>query len=176
MTVQIYSLQHLVATQGIEKVSSLLSTFECSADPELETFLRKTALRYEFKDISRTYVAVDAENNEVRGYFTLAMKCLAVDDARSVPDKIYEAMNVNRNIAQAYLIGQLARANRTEKGFGKAMISHALRIFTRGKDMFGCHLVRLDCKDELVDYYGSCGFTDIGKNRDGTLNQMVQII
>jgi len=176
MTVQTYSLQHLITTQGVEKTSSLLSTFKCSADKELETFLKKVALKYEFKDISRTYVAVDTENNEIKGYFTLAMKCLAVDDARSVPDDIYEAMNVNRNIAQAYLIGQLARADGTEKGFGKAMIVHALQIFAKGKDMFGCHLVRLDCKDELVYYYGSCGFTNIGKNRDGTLNQMVQII
>ena len=170
------SLQSLIATQGVEKLSSYLSTFKCSADPELEVFLKNVALRHETKDVSRTYIAVNPENKEIRGYFTLAMKCLALDEPKTIPDKIYEAMNLNRNIAQAYLIGQLAKADNVEKGFGKAMIFHALQIFARGKDMFGCHLVRLDCRDELVDYYESCGFTDIGKNRDRTLNQMVQII
>jgi predicted GNAT family N-acyltransferase len=144
--------------------------YECST-------IQSHRLRHEFEDISRTYVAVNTENNEIKGYFTLAMKCLAVDEPRIIPDSIYESMNMNnRNIAQAYLIGQLARADDTEKEFEKAMISHALEIFTKGKGMFGCRLVRLDCTDELTDYYGSHGFTHIGKNRDKTLNQMVLII
>lgn len=176
MTVQVYGLQYLVDSQGAEKVSSLLSTFKCSADPELEVFLRKIAPKHEAKDISRTYVAVDTEKSKIKGYFTLAMKCLALDEPKAIPDKIYEAMNANRNIAQAYLIGQLAKADGVEKGFGKMMISLALEIFARGRNMFGCHLVRLDCKDELLEYYESCGFFNIGKNRNGTLNQMIQII
>ena len=176
MTVVIEGLRNLIAMHGVKKVSSFVSTFRCSADKDLETFLRDTALRHETKDISRTYIAFDTENSEIKGYFTLAMKCLAVDEPKSIPDKIYEGMNVNRNIAQAYLIGQLAKADDTEKGFGRTMIFRALEMFMRGKDMFGCHLVRLDCKDELKDYYESCGFTNIGRNRDGTLNQMVQIV
>ncbi|MDR2698558.1 MAG: GNAT family N-acetyltransferase [Candidatus Methanoplasma sp.] len=85
-------------------------------------------------------------------------------------------MNVNHGVAQAYLLGQLAKADGAERGFGRMMIEHALDAFSKGNEMFGCRVVRLDCKDHLKGYYESYGFTVTGKNHNGTLNQMVTII
>ena len=39
-----------------------------------------------------------------------------------------------------------------------------------------CHLIRLDCEDELVSYYERHGFEIIGKNQDDDLNQMIAVI
>jgi len=77
---------------------------------------------------------------------------------------------------QAYLVGQLAKCDGAEKGFGKMMIEYALAMFTLVKSYIGCRLVRLDCHDHLVSYYESLGFRHIGKNTDGVLNQMVIFI
>jgi len=154
------------------KVTALLSTFKCTREEDSEKFLLKNAWRHESKSISRTYLKVDTDENKVLGYFTLAMKCLSVE-VSELDQSLSEPMNINNGIAQAYLIGQLAKADGAGSGFGKRMMDDALRTIREGKRMFGCNLVRLDCKDELIKYYESCGFTLIGKNKTKTLNQMV---
>jgi len=85
-------------------------------------------------------------------------------------------MNVDRGVARSWLLGQLAKADGTEKGFGRMMINHAFSFFSDGNEMFGCRVVRLDARDKLIGYYESCGFEPIGKNHNGTLNQMIAII
>jgi len=114
--------------------------------------------------------------DKVKGFFTLAIKCLYVEEHYSIPKDIFEQMNVDHDVAQAYLLGQLAKADGVEKGFGKIMIKQALSTFSIGKEMFGCRVVRLDCKDSMIEYYESCGFSFIRKNSDKQLNQMVAII
>jgi hypothetical protein len=149
----------------------LLSTFKCSRNKDSEQFLKKTALRHDTKSISRTYLAIDKNVEKILGYFTLAFKCLDVNDENVDPD-VTELMNLKENIAQAYLLGQLARSDDAPPGFGKLMLDKALETFSEGRRMFGCNMVRLDCKDELIEYYVSCGFMPIGKNPDMNLNQM----
>ena len=56
------------------------------------------------------------------------------------------------------------------------MLDSALERFIIGKGMFGCRMVRLDCKDELIGYYERYGFKLIGKNQDKALNQMAVFI
>ncbi|MDR1690416.1 MAG: hypothetical protein LBR42_01055 [Candidatus Methanoplasma sp.] len=155
-------------------------SFKCSADTDTEIFLKKKALNHESNDISRTYLILDGDagNFAVKGYFTLAVKCLMIDDRADKAHEIYDQMNINKGVAQAYLLGQLSKADGTEKGLGKKMIDIALETFIEGNKMFGCRTVRLDCKNEpkLLKYYESCGFTPIGMSRDGTMHQMVAII
>ena len=87
-------------------------------------------------------------------------------------------MNVNHDVAQTYLLGQLAKADETERGFGRKMMNNVLEIFKNCYEKVGCRTVRLDCKNEpkLIEYYESHGFISIGKNHDNALNQMVVIM
>ncbi|MDR1405387.1 MAG: hypothetical protein LBJ20_07485 [Candidatus Methanoplasma sp.] len=114
---------------------------------------------------------------EISGYFTLAIKCFKVDKKRRghIPHDVHILLNENNGIAQSYLLGQLARAEDTEYGFGKEMMDYALKIFEKSYDAIGCRVIRLDCKDELINYYKECGFTHIGK-LDNELNQMIIIL
>ena len=156
-------------------LSSLLSGFKCSRNKDTERFLRKIAVKHEMKNISRTYLAIDTGSGKILGYFTLAFKCLDVKDADMAAD-IAEMMNIKDDIAQSYLIGQLARSDDAERGLGKIMLDEAIRTFSKGKELFGCQTVRLDCRDELIDYYRSHNFRHIRKNIDKDLNQMVTFI
>ena len=179
MSLLVYELHDMISKMDDEVLSSLLSSFKCSAEPSAENFLKNVAVRHERNDISRTYLLLDRNSpgkNTVQGFFTLAIKCLSVKEHHSIPENIFGHMNVDRGIAQAYLLGQLAKADGVEKGFGRMMITRALDVFSKGHEMFGCKVVRLDCKDTLREYYESCGFAFTGKSRDGTLNQMVAII
>jgi len=173
-------LSKLISEVGEDKVSLLLSTFTCTADADAEYFLKNKAIMHDQESISRTYLMLDSESEKavVKGYFTLAVKCFAIGEKRTVPKDIWKLMNVNNGVAQSYLLGQLAKADGTEKGFGKIMIDRALDAFGDGKAKFGCRTVRLDCKDEpkLMDYYESCGFKFIRRDEKKNLNQMVMII
>jgi len=175
MTIEICKLHEVMEKMDKNVLSSFLSEFRCSRSRDSEHFLRKTALKHEARDISRTYLAIDLEKNIISGYFTLAFKCLNVKDI-GMDAHLTEMMNVRDDVAQSYLIGQLARSDDAERGSGRIMLDEALRMFFKGKGMFGCRTVRLDCRDELVDYYISRGFQPIGKNADLDLNQMAKFI
>ena len=166
-------------TQDPQSLDKLISDFKCSANPEVERFLKKRARDHDSKDISRTHLAI-SEENKLLGFITVASKCMAVEDKEELIKKAgketYDSMNVNNDIAQAYLIGQLAKCDGAAKGFGKTMIEYALSTFTKVKKHIGCRFVRLDCYDELIPYYEGLGFRHIGKNADGTHNQMAIII
>jgi len=175
MNVQTRQLGEVTKTMENEELLSFLSDFKCSRNKDSEYFLKKLAPRHEKKDISRTYLLVDTDEPKIMGYFTLALKCLNLDKADLKPD-IVELMNLNEGVAQAYMLGQLARADGAEKGSGKIMLDSALKTVIKGKNMFGCRMVRLDCKDELIGYYTEQGFQHIRKNIDKDLNQMVRFI
>jgi len=179
MSLSVKSLNKLMAEMDEKKLRALLMSFKCSAEPAAEHFLKKTAFKHDRESISRTYLAIgedESGSDAVIGFFTLAIKCLSVDEYDPIPKDILKQMNVNNKIAQSYLLGQLAKADGVEKGFGKEMIRQALNAFAKGKETFGCRVVRLDCKDRMIDYYESCGFSFIRKNIDHQLNQMVAII
>jgi len=179
MSFKFYKLQNMIAIMKEDELQSVLSSFKCSAEPSAEHFLKNVAVSHEKAGISRTYVALEkdeAGKNNIKGFFTLAIKCLTVDEPCSIPKEIFEQMNINREVAQAYLLGQLAKADGVEKGFGRSMVKRAFVTFARGNEMFGCKVVRLDCKDRMIDYYESLGFFFMKKNIDKTLNQMIAII
>jgi hypothetical protein len=179
MSLVVKRLDKLMTDVGEENLRTLLSTFKCSAEPAAENFLNKIAIRHDRESISRTYIVFGQDGSDadvVKGFFTLAIKCLSVEESDTIPNDILEQMNINNGVAQAYLLGQLAKADGVEKGFGKIMIARALSTFSRGNDMFGCRVVRLDCKDRMINYYESCGFHFIRKNADKEFNQMVAII
>jgi len=175
MSAEIYRLYELMEGADMKKLSAMLSEFKCSRDKDAERFLGKVALKHEINNISRTYLSMDTGSGIILGYFTLAFKCLNLKDIELAAD-IAELMNINEDIAQSYLIGQLARSDYAERGTGKIMLDEALKMFSEGKRIFGCQTVRLDCKDELIDYYRSQDFRHLHKNRERDLNQMVKFI
>ena len=170
-----FSLSDIISAQGEEPVKSFLSSFKCSLNPEAEEFLKNTSVRHERRGISRTYLMIErddvGEDFTILGYYTLAIKCFVVNEEDEIPRKILTQMNVNRNVAQSYLFGQLAKADGAEKGFGRIMMDHVIKTFETGYRMFGCRTIRLDCRDEpgLVKYYESQGFVSIGRNHDNEL-------
>ncbi|MDR3282577.1 MAG: hypothetical protein LBS92_03075 [Candidatus Methanoplasma sp.] len=176
MNVKISKLRNIAELGIYADLDDLLSAFKCSRNRDSEKFLRNTARRHDSKDISRTYLCVDTEGSKIVGYFTLAVKCISMDASKVADAETLESMNIDRGVAQAYLIGQLARADESPKGLGNLMMNASMDILAGIKDALGCHTVRVDCADELVGYYSEYGFVNIGKNPDRGLNHMVAVI
>ncbi|MDR0779056.1 MAG: hypothetical protein LBE48_06450 [Methanomassiliicoccaceae archaeon] len=175
MTIRTHQLSELIKEMNKKELSSFLSRFKCSRSTDSERFLREVSVMHDKKDISRTHLIVDSEEDKILGYFTLALKCLSLNEC-DLSKSTVELMNLNEGVAQAYLIGQLAKADDAASGLGKRMLDEALKAFIDGKRKFGCRMVRLDCKDELIDYYVSYGFQHIRRNHEKDLNQMAIFI
>lgn len=85
-------------------------------------------------------------------------------------------MNINNNIAQSYLIGQLGKSDGGPKGLGKFAIHYAVDRIKEANLKVGCRVIRLDCKTSLIKYCADNGFIFTGLNRKKNLNQMIRII
>ncbi|MDR3283134.1 MAG: hypothetical protein LBS92_05965 [Candidatus Methanoplasma sp.] len=116
------------------------------------------------------------ENSKIICYFTLAIKCISVGVLKDIDPKTFESMNADGGVAQAYLIGQLARADDSPKGLEGIMFNIAMAILSNTNETVGCHTVRVDCADELIGHCTRNGFVNIGKSPKNNLNRMVAVI
>lgn len=159
------------------EVMAKLQDFHCSRDDDRESYLHNKAIPMEKKAMSRTYLAVSKEHGIV-GYFSIGMKCMGVPDDVPISKNLRRKMNINdeTGIAQMYLLGQLARSDSSESGTGSLLLNDALGIIHTAYIAVGCRVVRVDCADDLVQYYESHGFTFINKNEDENLNRLITLI
>lgn len=131
----------------------------------------------ERRNVSRTYVAMTPEF-DVLGYIMLSIKCMSILKENLISSKVLRKMNIGERtgVAQSYLLGQLSRSVKSEKGFGSILMKVAMDNLIIANRAVGCRMVRLDCHDDLVPYYEQFGFRSVRKNDDGTLNQMITFI
>ena len=132
----------------------------------------------EKRDLSRTYIAFNISDKSVLGFFTVGMKCISIPEETFLSRNLLRLCNIDSStgVAQAFLLGQLARSRASPKGFGDVLIDHAVDIAREAKRLVGYRMLRLDCVDDLIPYYERHGFTMIRKNEDKDLNQMMIII
>lgn len=86
-------------------------------EPEEEDYLMNMSVKHDIDGISRTYLFIenDANGYSIKGYFTLAIKCLSIKESKDIQDEMKDQMNIDRGVAQAYLLGQLAKADGAER-------------------------------------------------------------
>ena len=177
MEYRLTSLNQLLAAYPEEDIERVFSGFRCSRDTDLETFLHKQAIPYDKRELARVYVALTSENHVV-GYFSLSMRCGIVPKDSRISRSMYKHLNVQSetDVAQMYLIGQLGRADGSEKGFGKQLMADAMGLIREANAIIGCPVVRIDCKPELMEYYTGYGFQSVRMNESGTLMMMVCLL
>jgi hypothetical protein len=170
------TLSKFLADSPQENVLNMLSAFSCSRDKDVESFLKEKAIIQEKKHISRTYlIFAIGEEPELAAYFTIAVSSMNVTELEC-SNEMRKKMNINNDLAQSYLIGQIGKSDGSQKGLGKFMIQHAIAQITEANTKVGCRVIRLDCKPSLVRYYTDNGFILTRRNKEGNLVQMIRII
>lgn len=172
------SLKSVLENRGREKVEAMLSEFvPVHNDSSPAQFLREKAIMMELKGLSRTHLAVD-NDFRIIGFFTLSMKCMKIPKENLLSNSMLKSMNIESStgVAQSYLLGQICRSADSPSGFGRNLIDRAIELFRICNDNVGCRMIRLDCNDDMVGYYRNCGFKQICKNHDGSLNQMMTLL
>ena len=107
---------------GEPALVKLLSGFSCPKNPDLERFLKKSAIEFTKKNQSVTYLVFSKDNGEMLGYFTLALKPLTVRGetvSNTMKRKLLRISELDEKTdtytMSAYLIAQLGK-NFSESG------------------------------------------------------------
>ncbi len=107
---------------GEPALVELVSDFSCPKNPDVERFLKKSAIDFTKKNQSVTYLVVSAEDVRLLGYFTLALKPLTIKGemiSNTMKRKLLRISELDEKsdtyTMSAYLIAQLGK-NFAESG------------------------------------------------------------
>ena len=131
---------------GEPALVELLSGFSCPKNPDVERFLKKSAIEFTKKNQSVTYLVVSAEDVRLLGYFTLALKPLTIRGetvSNTTKRKLLRISELDEKsdtyTMSAYLVAQLGK-NFSENG---------------GKEITGEELIKLAWdKIKEIQYLG----------------------
>ena len=128
--------------------------FECGK-PALDEWLRKTARQHQEKDISQTFVAVDAAAPaRVLGFYSLSACEIVVDE---LPENL--AAKLPRR-APAVRLGRLAVDKAVQgQGLGELLLMDAINRSCQVRGHVGVFALFVDAKDEAAAaFYRKYGF------------------
>ena len=101
---------------GEPALVKLLSGFSCPKNPDVERFLKKSAIEFTKKNQSVTYLVFSKDNGEILGYFALALKPLTVKGetvSNTTKKKLLRISELDARsdtyTMAAYLIAQLGK-------------------------------------------------------------------
>ena len=131
--------------------------FDCGVE-DLNTYLQRYSGQHERKGMGRTYVAREAGDTRVLGYYTISSSSVAFD---VVPE------NLPRHRVPVALIGRLAVDNSARgQGLGETLLIHALQSAQRAAKIVGIYAVVVDAFDESAKrFYLKYGFEELSDDR-----------
>lgn len=162
---------------GENAAKSILSSFSCPLNPDVEHFLKHTAIEFSRQGISSTYLIMASYQSSpvLVGYFTLANKifCISKD---SLPNRTWKKRmakfgqfdkDIHRYTISAPLIGQLGKNytnSYNELITGDELLKLALDKVREMQYIVGGKIVYLECeqKEKLIDFYSQNGFVNFG--------------
>lgn len=164
-------------TMGESAAKSILSSFSCPLNPDVEHFLRNVSIEFSKQSISSTYLIMASFRNTyvLTGYFTLANKIFCIDKD-SLPNRRWKSRmakfgqfdkTIQRYTISAPLIGQLGKnyTNGYDKLItGDELLKLALDKVHEMQNIVGGKIVYLECeqKEALIDFYSRNGFVNFG--------------
>lgn len=175
-----------------ETVKEVISTFYCSKDHDIESFLKNEnkAILYERKSKSRTYLIFDEDGLEngnfiLLAYFTVAIQTLKIPNGTVASqirklDGLY-AKKGSEALTEipSYLIGQLSKNDEyTDKIAGDELLEYALSVISKAQGIVGGRVAFIECQDrpQLINFYTRNGFKHFRKDPDDGLVQMVRLL
>ncbi len=177
---------------GEPALVKLLSGFSCPKNPDLERFLKKSAIEFTKKNQSVTYLVFSKDNGEMLGYFTLALKPLTVRGetvSNTAKKKLLRISEWDEKsdtyTMSAYLIAQLGKnyaGGRDKEISGKALIELAWMMIEKAQYMFGGMVTFLEAENEerLLSFYRDNRFSQFDTRQTASdtdeAHELVQLL
>lgn len=162
---------------GESAAKSIISSFSCPINPDVEHFLKHTAIEFTKQSISSTYLIMASYKDiyVLVGYFTLANKIFCIDK-ECLPNRKWRSrlskfgqfdQTIQRYTISAPLIGQLGKnyTNSYNKLItGDELLKLALDKVQEMQNIVGGKIVYLECEDKtsLTEFYSRNGFVNFG--------------
>ena len=156
---------------GEPALVKLLSEFSCPKNPDVERFLKNSAIEFTKKNQSVTYLVFSKNSGEMLGYITLALKSLAIRGetvSKTTKRKLLRVGELDENsdtyTMSAYLIAQLGKNytdGRDKEITGNVLIELAWMMIEKAQYMFGGMVTFLEAENEekLLSFYSSNRFS-----------------
>ena len=156
---------------GEPMLARVLSGFSCPKNPDVECFLKKSAVEFAKKNQSVTYLVFSVEGKELLGYFTLALKPLTVKGeavSNTMKRKLLRISELDEKsdtyTMSAYLIAQLGKNYtncRNSKITGKELVELAWSVIEDAQYMLGGMVTFLEAENEekLLSFYHNNNFS-----------------
>ena len=173
------NLSDILEQLGEDKTKSILSSFACPLNEDVEFFIKHRAIEFSKRTTAKTHLVFwqteDAQEIEFVGYYTIASKVLKVskdaltggESKRLKNQGMYDDIK-HEFIVSAPLIGQLGKnfANGNDTLIsGSDLLQLAIDKVRKIQREIGGRFVYLECEDNenLLTFYKNCGFKVFGK-------------
>ena len=177
---------------GEDKLLHLLSEFYCPLNQDVEYFLKQQAIEFAKKHQAVTYLILSIETAELLGYFSIAIKPLAISGesfSNVIKRKFLRFGKINEdgntyNLA-VYLIAQLGKnyKNRVnERITGQELLEMAMKQMQFLQYQAGGMVVVVETNNEekLLSFYNDYGFkqfdTRLTKSNKQETRELAQLL
>lgn len=136
---------------------------------DIVCFLTQQAEEFDKRNISKTFLYIDEDNQEIVGFFTLKIKgllteklCLSTELLKKLSGGY--ASSTDTDILNFYLIGQLGVAKKYQgQKFGEQLLATAIDLICESQANVGGRYILVDAiKDKRVlDFYKKFGFAEL---------------
>lgn len=177
------SLKDMLNEVGEDKVKSILSSFFCPLNKDVEYFLKSKAIEFARQNIAPTHLVFTSFKDKIVliGYFTLTTKTFSIKSgvlSSSLRKRINKFATYNADLKAhlmpAPLIAQLGKNNTYSNLItGDELLKMAIDKVAVAQSDIGGKVVYLECEDKekLTTFYSRNGFVSFGKrelDRDET--------
>lgn len=172
------NLKELVHEVGEDQVKTILSTFSCPQNKDVEDFLRLKAIPFARQGWAQTHLVFTSYQGRVVliGYFALANKVIAIPK-KKLPNQRWRSRasrfaartgSEDTYVIPSPLIGQLGKnftSGYNKLISGDELLKLALDKVRQAQLALGGKFVYLECEDKykLVAFYKDNGFVEFGK-------------
>ena len=130
------------------------SQFDCGSEA-LDRYIRRQASQDARRNVTRVFVALPEESNEIAGFYTLSAGSI---ERNALPEK--QAKRLPRYPVPVALLGRRAVDRHwSGQGLGSALLADVLRRVVRASAALAVYAVVVDAKDEQAQtFYEHFGF------------------
>jgi hypothetical protein len=175
---QIFHLEDMIKELGENRVKSMLSTFSCPQNKDVEDFIRVKAITFEKQSMARTHLIFTSFRGEIvlAAFFALTNKFIFIPKHKKLSQTMRKKINryavynssLHTYIMPIPLIAQLGKNfynNYNTLISGDELLSIACNTIRNIQKALGGKFVYLECEDKtrLLEYYERNGFFNFGK-------------
>ena len=179
-------------TSKEQALQMAISRFSCPRNPDIERFLKNSAVEFTKKSQSVTYLVFSREDWELLGYFTLTVKPLTVEASKVSKTVVRKLERVSRldetsqtYTTAAYLIAQLGKnytGGADKRISGADLLGLAWDVIQRSQYALGGVIAFVEAEEheQLLSFYQENGFRQFDRRRSsdtpGEAHGLVQML